>query len=124
MNRTTILFWGTQLLALLVPLSSAKAEWSLGKGRVWVGPPANPQRYYYATDNGIPGTGHYAYYDYNWPSLRQALDQYGWFGRRYREPQKGVGCSPSVVYPGQRRTIDFRSAAEETVLPPPRKLAE
>lgn len=63
------------------------AEWSPGRGHIRIGPPANPERYArFATDNGIPGTGHYAYFDYNWPSLRQALDEYGWFGRRYRGP--------------------------------------
>jgi hypothetical protein len=37
------------------------------------------------TDNGIPGTGSYYYLDYPWPSLRQALQEYGLFGRRYNK---------------------------------------
>lgn len=36
------------------------------------------------TDNGIPGSGAYYYRDYPWPSLRQALQEYGLFGRRFR----------------------------------------
>ncbi len=36
------------------------------------------------TDNGIPGTGSYYYRDYPWPSLREALQEYGFFGRRFR----------------------------------------
>lgn len=35
------------------------------------------------TDNGIPGSGSYYYRDYPWPSLRQALREYGLFGRRF-----------------------------------------
>ncbi len=58
----------------------------IGGSRIWIGPPADPERYYrFATDNGNPGTGRYAYFDYNWPSLRQALDEYGLFGRRFRQ---------------------------------------
>ncbi|HEY7159113.1 MAG TPA: hypothetical protein VH575_34535 [Gemmataceae bacterium] len=83
------------LLPLLILLMAgpAAAEWSLGKGRIWVGPPADPERYYrFATDNGIPGTGRYAYSDYNWPSLRQALQQYGLFGRRYGKQTPSPNC--------------------------------
>jgi len=36
------------------------------------------------TDNGIPGTGSYYYRDYPWPSLREALQVYGLFGRKFR----------------------------------------
>jgi hypothetical protein len=36
------------------------------------------------TDNGIPGTGYYYYRDYPYPSLREALQTYGLFGRRFR----------------------------------------
>lgn len=36
------------------------------------------------TDNGIPGTGSYYYRDYPWPSLREALQIYGLFGRKFR----------------------------------------
>lgn len=37
------------------------------------------------TDNGIPGSGSYYYLDYPWPSLRQAIQEYGLFGRRFRK---------------------------------------
>jgi hypothetical protein len=36
------------------------------------------------TDNGIPGTGYYYYRDYPYPSLREALQVYGLFGRRFQ----------------------------------------
>lgn len=86
-SRRLLLVFPMALLALSLSVDRSYAEWSPGRGRIWVGPPADPERYArFATDNGIPGSGHYAYFDYNWPSLRQALDQYGWFGRRYREP--------------------------------------
>lgn len=45
-------------------------------------PPARDPRL--TTDNGIPGTGAYYYEHYPWPSLRQALQEYGLFGRRFR----------------------------------------
>lgn len=35
------------------------------------------------TDNGIPGTGSYYYRDYPYPSLRQAIQEYGFFGRQF-----------------------------------------
>jgi hypothetical protein len=79
--------YGIAFLALFLCVETVAAEWSPGRGRIWMGPPANPERYgRFATDNGIPGSGHYASFDYNWPSLRQALDEYGWFGSRYRGP--------------------------------------
>ncbi len=83
------------LLLLALAVERGTAEWSPGRGRIWIGPPANPERYErFATDNGIPGTGRYAYFDYNWPSLRQALDEYGWFGRRYRGPSTPARNAP------------------------------
>jgi hypothetical protein len=45
-------------------------------------PPARDPKL--TTDNGIPGTGSYYYRDYPWPSLREALREYGLFGRRFR----------------------------------------
>ncbi len=123
------------LFAMLTTAGPAAAEWSLGKGRIWVGPPTDPERYYrFATDNGIPGTGRYAYTDYNWPSLRQALQQYGLFGRRFGR-QNPVGengpaafCPPSgaqTVPPSERRPLDVRTPSEEPLLlNPPRKLGD
>ena len=131
MNRTKSLLWVKQCLALfvvlpacqLVALSSASAQGSPGSGRIWIGPPANPERYYYATDNGIPGTGRYAYFDYNWPSLRQALNEYGWFGRRYRRNAPSAAPA-SVIMPSERPTLDPRAPREEPALPAPRKLGD
>jgi hypothetical protein len=118
------------LVVLLMAAGPGAAEWSLGKGHIWIGPPANPERYYrFATDNGIPGTGHYAYFDYNWPSLRQALDQYGWFGRRYRgykPPRRPAPLAPlPAAAPDNRSTLDSRSLPDEgDTLKAPRKLEE
>jgi hypothetical protein len=44
------------------------------------------------TDNDIPGIGRCAYSDYDWPSLRQALQQYGLFGRRYGKQTTSPDC--------------------------------
>ena len=79
-------------LVLLILAGSAQAQWvSLMQGRVYVGPPPHP--FPLASDNGIPGTGAYAYNDYDWPSLRQALQTYGLFGRKVRG-------RPPRSYPG------------------------
>ncbi len=40
------------------------------------------------TDNGIPGTGYYYFRDYPYPSLREALQEYGLFGRRFRKASR------------------------------------
>jgi hypothetical protein len=42
------------------------------------------------TDNGIPGSGSYYFRDYPWPSLRQALQEYGLFGRRFDKNNAAV----------------------------------
>lgn len=107
---------GILLFGLVVP--------PLGRGQVWIGPPANPERYYrFATDNGIPGTGRYAYFDYNWPSLRQALDQYGLFGRRYRARWAGAVNVP--LAPGHTTGRNAAPAADESnQLNPPRKVKD
>jgi hypothetical protein len=95
-QRRTQWIFSLSLLVLLLAVERGTAEWSLGRGRIWVGPPSNPERYVRtATDNGIPGTGNYAYFHYNWPSLRQALDEYGWFGSRYRGPSTPARYAPT-----------------------------
>jgi uncharacterized protein (TIGR03000 family) len=40
-----------------------------------------------------PDYGPYPASSYNWPSARQALDEYGWFGRRYHKGGNGFGRS-------------------------------
>jgi hypothetical protein len=113
-----------ELIGLWIMAGSVAAQPPLGNGRIWIGPPANPERYYrFATDNGIPGTGRYAYFDYNWPSLRQALDEYGFFGRRYRARRGSTASAPLAPGP----TIGEPAAPvpeEPTLLKPPRKVGE
>jgi hypothetical protein len=59
------------------------------------------------TDNGIPGTGYYYYRDYPYPSLREALQEYGFCGRRFKARASvieagGPRCSPSPLPPSSR----------------------
>src|SRR5690242_10970284 len=67
-----VLFWGTNPAQAQPPLYRIGAPY----------PPVRDPRL--TTDNGIPGSGSYYFRDYPWPSLREALQQYGFFGRRYR----------------------------------------
>jgi len=99
-------------LILLTGVGPVVGQYSPGQGRIWIGPPADPERYYrFATDNGIPGTGRYAYTDYNWPSLREALDQYGLFGRRFRQQNQDTRNDA-----GTPRDASVSSAASSAVL--------
>lgn len=102
---------------LLITAGPVAAQCSPGRGRIWIGPPANPEKYVrFATDNGIPGSGSYAYTDYNWPSLREALNQYGLFGRRFRR-QKYNEIKTPIPY-------DNPTPEESPLLNPPRKLGD
>lgn len=67
-----VLFWGTTTAQAQPPLYRIGAPY----------PPVRDPRL--TTDNGIPGSGSYYYRHYPWPSLREALQQYGFFGRHYR----------------------------------------
>ncbi len=75
---------------LLLAMSGPVAAQGPGRGdRVYFGPPPTPAQYdRFPT---ISGQIAYAGYDanyYNGTSLREALDQYGWFGRRYRQQNR------------------------------------
>jgi hypothetical protein len=73
-------FW-LALLLLLLCVGMARTQPPLYR----LGAPNPPMRDpRLTTDNGIPGTGYYYYRDYPYPSLREALQQYGLFGRRLR----------------------------------------
>ncbi len=78
-------------LAVLLPTGPLAAQCP-GGWRVYIGRPPAPNPL--ATDNGIPGTGAYAYSDYDWPSLRQALQTYGLFGRRACRPASAPPAPP------------------------------
>lgn len=80
---------------------------------VYIGP-LYPKRY--ASDNGIPGTGNYAYNHYRWPSLREALAEYGWFGRKIRSPEQ-VGQGSTLVPP-----VNSPSPAPPAQLLPPSRM--
>jgi hypothetical protein len=62
-------------------------------------PPVRPARL--TTDNGIPGSGAYYYRHYPWPSLREALQEYGLFGRRFRERERATAPPPLPVLPSR-----------------------
>ncbi|HWG42407.1 MAG TPA: TIGR03000 domain-containing protein [Gemmataceae bacterium] len=79
--RRTACFFSLLLVLLSLELSVAQAQPPLYR----IGAPYPPARDpNLTTDNGIPGTGSYYYRDYPWPSLREALQEYGLFGRRFR----------------------------------------
>lgn len=79
-HRIALLF--TPLLTLvLLGIGAAQAQPPLYR----IGAPYPPLRDpRLTTDNGIPGTGYYYYRDYPYPSLREALQVYGFCGRRFR----------------------------------------
>src|SRR5690348_11893483 len=80
------------LLLVLLPLGTGAAKAQPPFYRIGASyPPVRDPRL--TTDNGIPGTGSYYYRDYPWPSLRQALQEYGWFGRRFNKK-----CTVPVRY--------------------------
>jgi hypothetical protein len=84
--------------ALLVAAGRAGAHYPLAGGRIHVGP--NPDPPPWSSDNGNPGNALPIYEGYHWPSLREALDQYGWFGRKGC-PQHGA-TGPSGAPPKRR----------------------
>jgi uncharacterized protein (TIGR03000 family) len=55
------------------------------------------------TDNGIPGSGSYYYRDYPWPSLRDALQQYGFCGRRFQPHADPAAAPVSAASPARIR---------------------
>jgi hypothetical protein len=103
------------LAFLLLRPGNPSAAQSPASWRVFIGRPPAPNPL--ASDNGIPGTGAYAYSDCDWPSLRQALQVYGWFGRRACRT-----CPPtrSEVPPAWKEPAPAGEA--DPILPPPRLL--
>lgn len=81
-SRRCIIRFCPLLFALLFFAAAASAQPPFYR----IGAPNPPRRDpRLTTDNGIPGTGSYYYRDYPWPSLRQALQEYGIFGRRFNK---------------------------------------
>ena len=99
--------WPAKLLSLFVLLLIGHGDAANAQPPLYrIGAPNPPLRDpWLTTDNGIPGTGSYYYRDYPWPSLREALQEYGLFGRRFRQrmtnsqkmsvPFNGTQPSPS-----------------------------
>lgn len=83
-----VLLWGATAAQAQPPLYRVGAPY----------PPVSDPRL--TTDNGIPGSGSYYFRDYPWPSLREALQQYGFFGRRFRANQ--AATAPMRGLPPQR----------------------
>jgi uncharacterized protein (TIGR03000 family) len=93
-------------LALLYLPGSAFAEPPWYTGHVHIGEedeytrsiPGSFNRYF------PPDYGPYPASSYNWPTARQALDEYGWFGRRYHKGGNVSGhgaeaFTAPVIYP-------------------------
>lgn len=77
---------------LLAALASTAAAQAPDGRRIWIGPPARIGPH--TTNNGLPSQGINRYMDYSWPSLREALAQYGFCGKRI-----GPAAVPLTVPP-------------------------
>lgn len=79
--------WIIRLCALIIALLVCVAGAAYAQPPFYrIGAPYPPVRDpRLTTDNGIPGSGSYYYLDYPWPSLRQAIQEYGLFGRRFKK---------------------------------------
>jgi uncharacterized protein (TIGR03000 family) len=81
------------LLILLLPCAvGARAQPPLYRIGAPYPPVTDPNL---MTDNGIPGTGSYYYRDYPYPSLREALQEYGLFGHRFQARAAAPAAMPT-----------------------------
>jgi uncharacterized protein (TIGR03000 family) len=74
-------------VVLLLGAAAARAQPDGWRSPIRVGPPRSPEQYLqdlrdYETRNLQPDAGPYPPWSWSWPTWRQALEQYGWFGRR------------------------------------------
>ncbi len=84
------------LLLVLLPFGTGSAKGQPPFYRIGApSPPVRDPRL--TTDNGIPGTGSYYYRDYPYPSLRQALQEYGWFGHRFDQSHSAAATGAVEV---------------------------
>src|SRR5262245_13956137 len=95
---TTILLGGAMLWATGAALAGS-GRWL---GPIQVGPPRTPeeyarQQYQYEQRLNQPDGAPPPPSSWFWPSLREALDQYGWFGRR--AGHNGTNDSAGVHFP-------------------------
>jgi hypothetical protein len=96
LQRWAVRFLSLIVMVLLWGLEAAQAQPPLYR----IGAPYPPVRDpRLTTDNGIPGSGAYYYRDYPWPSLREALQEYGWFGRRFRKRMANPVPAPVPIEP-------------------------
>jgi uncharacterized protein (TIGR03000 family) len=66
-------------------------------------------------DLGPPKWASSVEYYYNWPTLRQALDEYGWFGHRHHKRGPDSGPSPGIsVTPIEYPPAEYIKAPEPT----------
>jgi uncharacterized protein (TIGR03000 family) len=98
------------------PAASRAGDWW---GRFYIGPPRDPEAtasYEAWRRSAIPPDSQLPEPDfYNWPSLREALSQYGWFGRKAR--CGSVGYSSSLV--DSSTTVREQAPAELMPAPQP-----
>lgn len=87
----------TLLLAVLLACGTALAQPDDGGKRIWIGPPARfgPG----TTRNSYPSMGINRFDPYVWPSLREALTQYGFCGKKIG-PTGAGNIYASVLGPG------------------------
>jgi uncharacterized protein (TIGR03000 family) len=106
---TTLLLAGA-LLGATGPAAAQSCGWL---GRIQIGPPRTPEEYARQEDEYLrrvnqPDTGPAPPSSWYWPSLREALDRYGWLGRR--TGHNGHGDFPAGPLP---------AVPEGPMLPPP-----
>jgi uncharacterized protein (TIGR03000 family) len=103
---------GLLLFGLTVPAARAwdwRKHFHIGPEEI---PPGPNVPSFYSRD--LPDWGPYPPSSYHWPTLRQALDQYGWFGRK--------GCPQPPVPPSHLLPVEPPAmASSPETLPPPRR---
>jgi uncharacterized protein (TIGR03000 family) len=90
-------FWVALTLLAIPDLAKAEPPWY--RGHVHIGPENAYTRSIpgsFNQDLGPPDWAASVEYYYNWPTLRQALDEYGWFGHRYHKRGPDSGPSPGI----------------------------
>jgi uncharacterized protein (TIGR03000 family) len=97
---TTILLVG----GLLGAVGTASAQSGCWLSRIQIGPPRTPeeyarQDYEYTRSLNSPDSGPAPPSSWFWPSLGEALDRYGWFGRRTGHNGSSPPALPEVAGP-------------------------
>jgi hypothetical protein len=120
-RKTAISFLAVPVVWLTAGLAVSEAGgW---RTRFYIGPPQDPEAlaaYEAWRHSAVPPDSQLPPLDsYSWPTLRQALDQYGWFGRKAcSHPQSG-NLSPLSVAPVPDNELPRAPYAHPEQLPPP-----